>query len=195
MERDEILKMKPEWVWERWSVTTRTRADDHMLLRAVGFPVPDGGPVGLMVGDVVAYTNPALHCGDGKVFGDAEDLIEDGMCPHTYAIRRISRVPKSLRVCRIGGLIKTWNYESFTPGEWRSNVGDVETTEGAEVILAWRSKMFRLADHLEAPLLAVDFVDGYAVDLNTSPGLKWCPGLPSWREVAELIAAECERWR
>lgn len=171
------------------SVTTRTRAEDHLILRAVGFPVPQTGPLGLLSGKVIAYTDSVKHCGEGKVLGDAEDLIDSGMCPHTYSIRQVAPLSRSTRICLIGDLLKTWTYETTTPGEWRSNVGDVEITEDEYRFSMHEEKLRRLSEFLEAPLIAVDLVSGYAIDLNTAPGLKGCPGVPGWREVAERIAA------
>jgi len=82
----------------------------------------------------------------------------------------------SLRYLRIGS--ETWWLEYWSKDEWRSNYGDVDISLASSYMNVPRGFL----DEEPYPMLAADFVKSrygawYAVDYNTSPGLRGTPVL------------------
>jgi hypothetical protein len=194
-------------VWPRYAAAReRDRALDHLLLRCAGLETPEGQPLGGWPGEtiVVAYTDPHAHRGDGKRMGTVDELLAGGVSATTYSVMwvggRYSR-GRSLRLLSCGRSHYWLDYRQRDPGEWRSNVGDVEIVFGMPGRIEERAYQAaaRLQRALKEPLTAVDFVDAgegrwVAVDLNTAPGIRGTPVEDeprAARDVAESIAA---RW-
>ncbi len=193
--------------WERYaSQRDRTRELDHLLLRCAGLETPVGQALGNWPGEtlVVAYTDPRAHRGEGKRLGTVDELLADGVLSVTYSVMWVGGQRsrgRSLRLLSCGRSHFWLDYRQRDPGEWRSNVGDVEITFGMPGRIEERAyeAVGRLQRALKEPLTAVDFVDAgegrwLAVDFNTAPGIRGTPveGEPrAARDVAECIAA---RW-
>lgn len=122
----------------------------------------------------VVYTNPTSHRGEGKILltrkeamllcasGKHEPLLE------CYASQFIeTEFPQSHRILNIGNRQFRINYSS--DDAWRSNCGNVKVEFDEEIFGS-----MKIPSPLDGRALwAVDFVAGYyAVDLNSSPGLK-----------------------
>ena len=191
-------------VWRRFQVTTRTRREDHDLLESAGLAVPNRGPVGVFTPHafVVLYAKPCAHRGEGKrrCRASAAETFS------AYAAAWVGPTSggRTLRLLAIGRMFWWLDYRQRDPGEWRSNVGDVEVTthDGPRDPRTFLDALARLQELLREPLVAVDFVrDGrfddlnaplVAIDLATAPGISGTPVAEhSQRDVAESIAA---RW-
>lgn len=195
-------------VWSRYSTTARTREDDHDLMQAAGLVVPSRGRLDDMFGgrQVVAYTSYRAHRGEGKERGTVRELLDRGLQPELYAAAWVGDPAggRSLRLLSTGRAHWWLIYQARTPGEWRSNVGDVEIT------YAGRDDVPRDFDHdaivasgklqrwLREPLLAIDFVhDGthwVAVDLNTAPGIRGTPVEQERVAAADVAESITRRW-
>lgn len=194
-------------VWPRYAGSCeRDRAMDHLLLRCAGLETPEGQPLGGWPGEtlVVAYTDPHSHRGDGKRMGTVDSLLSGGVPATTYSVMWVGGQRsrgRSLRLLSAGRCHYWLDYRQRDPGEWRSNIGDVEITFGMPGRIEARAyeAVGRLQRALKEPLTAVDFVDAgegrwLAVDLNTAPGMRGTPiedEPRASRDVAEMIAA---RW-
>jgi hypothetical protein len=188
--------------WRRWSRTPRTRSDDHRLLLAAGLSIPrvgrlDSFPPGAVV---VAYLDPCAHRGDGKRRETAAALLADGVLPWTYCTAWVGDLAGgvSIRVLGIGRMFWWLAYGTASPGEWRSNVGDVRVTLAhgypTDDPRDAMSAVGRLQRMLGEPLVAVDFVcdeEGkpWAIDLATAPGVLPAVDLPS-HVIGALRASE-----
>jgi hypothetical protein len=144
--------------------------------------------------EVVVYTNEFAHVGEGKLLLSKYDL-EEIIMNKTLDAEPCEWDGEFLQRCfgsafiGDGGYSKRHlyiGYESFVlsynnADDWRSNVGD-----NIEIRLLNESAMPRA---FEYPLYAIDFVDGLAVDLNVSLGLKNTPIEEELeaKEVVELI--------
>ena len=192
-------------VWRRWSRTTRTRADDHRLLLAAGLTIPRVGRLDSFGPDdgVVAYIEPCAHRGDGKRRWSAGHLIDGGVLPGTYCTAWVGDWAggRSTRVLGIGRMFWWLSYKARGPGEWRSNVGDVEVAlepgYPTDDQRPFHEAVGRLQRMLGEPLVAVDFVQAdsgalLAIDLATAPGVPLDANeRRTALEVAECVAA---RW-
>ena len=174
-------------VFERYARTDMHRHDAFELLSRAGYKVPphgtaaalqavfartDGIPEGrtdthpsMPSGwTVVAYDDPLAHCGEGKRLDYLCNLAPETYCslfmPQETAV--------SYRELWIGRLWVGLCYQS--DDAWRSNVGNVEVVATGMSEGIPRPDVFK-----DYPLIAVDLIgsmeEGFAVDLNTAPGL------------------------
>lgn len=198
--------------WERSARTVATRKEDHDAMAYVGLRVTGArGDLGTLHREgaydrdrlYVAYVDPSAHRGEGKVRGTVDDILRAGVPYGTYASAWHGPPcgGRSTRALAIGRWLFWLDYVQRDRGEWRSNVGDVDVRWGRELLPAdvALAALLKLQRARRAPIVAVDFVgseDGqvWAIDLNTSPGLRGTPietdGL-SAREVYDLC---CARW-
>lgn len=186
-------------VYERMSITKRTRIMDHDLLEDVGFKVPERGLVKDFKGDrysVCVYFDLFAHSGQYKSKVDIG--WARAISPDCYATRWIGQSGMSYRVLAIGSRIFWFRYESDNAFSNRWNVLITE----AKPTWRWSRNaeldIFILQKHLKEPMIAVDFVldggEGYAIDLNTAPGLAGTPvfNYLTGQEIHDLIE---NRWR
>lgn len=181
-------------VFERRSTSEKPRYALLQDLEAAGIPTPPHGTVCTIAnrieehlggtettdGKVVVYLDDTAHCGEGKILVPFNEALLE--YPNHYCTWFIDGRGESLRHLQIGDRAWTLKYVSFH--DWRSNVGD-GTVEVIEEV-ATRFENIRL------PLFAVDFVSGYAVDLNSSPGMT-CSGMEKilpGKEVVTLIESK-----
>jgi hypothetical protein len=175
--------------WRRWSRVARTRSDDHALMSAAGLSIPRRGPLSTfgLADQVVAYVDVCAHRGEGKIRGTAQELRERGTLAGTYCSAWVGHEAGG-RTTRLLGIGRLWwwlTYRQRWPGEWRSNVGDVEvaTHDGPDDPRPYMTALARLQRMLREPLVAVDFVQVgsgasealVAIDLATAPGIAGTP--------------------
>lgn len=165
------------------------RSVDFFLMEQHGLPVVDWGPVaGFAVKDratrVVVYHDEHAHRGEGKELVEAgpyADSAETGGKWMALASRFVGTPGISYRFLSFGTAMSAWlRYQTRTPGEWRSNVGDVdvafcEPPRDLYPTPALAARTSLMAD-LRTPLIAIDFVEAapgswLACDLNTAPGV------------------------
>jgi hypothetical protein len=185
-------------VFERMSRTGMDRlAMLDTLYHEMRLPVPTYGPAKHAIGDGAAakgemwvvHQDPFAHRGEGKVVL-AGSVIRERYDDDATVVRYIEGARgRSLRHLQVGNRAWLLTYESAN--DWRSNCGDVTIRVGGTCHPMTRARW---------PLFAVDFVrdeDGelYAVDLNTSPGLKGTgmEGELKPAEVVRLIKAWVEQ--
>lgn len=177
--------------FHRYSRTDMHRRDAFDLLSMAGYRVPPHGTAHVLSATldahtpagrtVVAYEDPHAHRGDGKKLSVVSLLPPETYCslyiPQTKAV--------SVRELWVGKLWVGLKYQS--DDAWRSNVGEVITA-----ITGMSMDIPRPAAFKDYPLIAVDLVQGeddkgYAVDLNTSPGLDSLRILLSANDVVSYI--------
>jgi len=148
------------------------KAAQFSILRdTLGHLTPPVGPVNCVLGTkwrgktidkVVAYTDDAAHCGEGK---ELVTLDSDGWRTNTTLCSAYLGKPGlSWRKLHVGPHVFWIEYTSTE--SWMSNVGD-GTCEVIGVEMDFGITIY--------PLLAIDFVlddEMYAVDLNVAPGIK-----------------------
>jgi hypothetical protein len=175
--------------WRRTSLGSRTRREDHALMRGVRLDVVEGRSVGKWAPnqEVVVYIYSKSHRGEGKRRCLAHEW--GSTHPDLWASAWVGppKGGESLRCVAIGRETRWLKYRSSN--SWLSNVaeegGDVEITavlpeETHETSGLCRLSIEKLQYWLGEPLIAVDFVeDGEgrlkAIDLNTAPGLRGTP--------------------
>ena len=122
---------------------------------------------------VVVYTDPFAHAGEGKIRCSYTEAMRDH--PDRYASifipQNAAGTGTSLRLLRIGRRQFWLRYTS--QDDWRSNAGDVSI----EVLCEERPMALSLTQKQPEPLLAIDFISGpgntlLAVDYNTAPMLR-----------------------
>lgn len=176
-------------LYERMSETELSRREAFGKMLSMGLNIPPvGTPVvfdefgfSKLAPKLVIYHDQYRHRGEGKslvswtegyeVYSDkfASIYVCDEHMPAT-----------SYRYLRIGNTVVFLKYTSLN--DWRSNCGDVQISQEYSL---WRDVQDN--DPRETPLLAIDFVKSkhdipFALDWNTSPGLKGTP-------MQELISA------
>lgn len=179
----------------RKSRTCLSRSEIFGLLKSKDFDTPVHGickhlsyyfmPESL----VVLHLDEYAHCGEGK------ELIRYDEASRSYPDHFITEYLKgevpglSIRHLTIGN--RSWLLEYKSEDDWRSNAGNVEIKVIKE--LEGSSKSISLL-----PLYAIDFVKDfdvfYAIDFNTSPGLKYTgmEDVLQPKEVAQLIKQSIE---
>lgn len=157
-------------IWERVSDRPPFKIESFRLLEEAGYKVPVHGTKETLLRaglhpktKVVAYYDPKGHCTEGKYLTTLDDVWYDNMYCSQYII---TQRPEHTRVAYIGN--KEAAYKMWSNDEWRSNTGTEIEMESCKV----PQEMER---SLLYPIHAIDFVDGYAVDLNFSPGLGKTP--------------------
>lgn len=143
--------------------------------------------------EVVVYTDPSAHQGDGKIKISLLEAITN--YPEYYASEHIPALPnglgQSLRYLRIGSRQFWLRYTSLD--DWRSNCGDVHI----ELLCEEKPKTI-IESHpniIQHPLFAVDFVQSnklYAIDFNISPSIKGT-GIEDIMTAKEAYT-EIEKW-
>ena len=129
--------------------------------------------------DIVVYTNPNVHCGEGKELMSFRKFVNSPVFHGFLISEYISNcspplnyyISKSTRYLFIGKEAFIYDYVSFS--DWRSNCGDGDILNFRRIDTPnWRKS-------LNYPLLAIDFVgtDGnlHAIDLNVAPGIFGVP--------------------
>lgn len=164
------------------------KSEQLHILESLGFATPPHGRVEDVLDSwweaertwvrwVVAYTDPAAHCGEGKelfnrgrirsnpdMSGRPRFTRERALFCTAFVGDPFARPAVSWRRLQVGRRVFWVEYTSTA--SWMSNVGD-----GTCVVIGdagvWPDGPY--------PLWAVDFVLGremYAVDLNTAPGIR-----------------------
>lgn len=121
--------------------------------------------------NVVVYHDMYAHAGEGKELIHLSDALR--LYPEKFASQYIppnfEKKGETLRYLRIGKRQFWLRYQSSN--DWRSNVGDVSIMALREDRPLSDAAFIKTVN----PLLAIDFVRAdrlYAIDLNTSPGIK-----------------------
>lgn len=155
------------------------------LIGCCGYKViPYGKPKEFNSNDLlVVYLDDTLHAGEGKTVMPqplANTLHPDKLCSLYIASNSISS-----RYLWIGSRCFKLTYENLDKREWRSNVGEVNIRLEKELFNPPHPKCLS-----QFPLVAIDFVADYGIDLNMSPGIKGTgiEDILSGREVYELIS-------
>ncbi len=165
----------------RFSEDDLTKRNQFSLLEAARFQTPVNNYLYKLVNytyepeKYVVYTNPISHRGEGKVVlarkevllktisGNYEPLLN---CYASVFIKTDDEFPRTHRILNIGNRQFRINYTS--DDSWRSNCGNVKVEFDGEI-----TGNLKIPSPLEGRgLWAIDFVNIFAVDLNTSPGLK-----------------------
>jgi hypothetical protein len=181
-------------VFERFTRTDMHRRDVFELLSRAGYKVPPHGTAAKIKSvfhapddgwTVVAYDDPFAHRGEGKRKTGVNTLDPETYCSlYLGTLSEITATNVSYREVWIGRLWIGMCYRSND--EWRSNVGDVEI-----VTTGMSEDIPRPDAFVNFPLVAVDLVgsmdDGYAVDLNTAPGLSAVRDMLRAGEVVDHI--------
>lgn len=126
----------------------------------------------LQLVDLVVYTDPRAHAGEGKVKLSLDEAL--AQYPDCLASEHVpatmNGTGQSLRYLRIGTRQFWLRYTSRD--DWRSNCGEVEI----ELLSEEEPKQIGDLGRIGLPLFAVDFVSAgkalYAMDFNTAPGLR-----------------------
>lgn len=126
--------------------------------------------------DIVLYTDPFAHCGEGKfrINSEVVPFLKDPnliFASEYISNRSYDGAVYSYRHLQIGQKAFTLRYVNYTQDEWRSNVGNqirIDLLGEAEII------------GYDYPLFAIDYLyneDGIklAFDFNTAPGIKSTP--------------------
>lgn len=163
--------------FERFARTDLHRHDAFELLSRAGYKVPPHGTAASIrqtfhaPGDgwpVVAYDDPYAHRGEGKRRVGVATLDPETYCSIFLGTINNINTTVSYRELWIGRLWVGLCYKS--DDEWRSNAGNVDVVATGMSEGMPRPDVFR-----DYPLVAVDLLgsmeDGYALDLNTAPGL------------------------
>jgi len=133
--------------------------------------------------ELVVYTNPMSHRGEGKVkltVKEACDKYPDNLCSLFLSENQKA---VSYRHLQIGEIFVWLKYESLT--DWRSNNGDVEI----EIIDYFYERPYAI----DIPLFAIDFImfkeKLYSMDFNIAPQIKGTgiETLIKSKEIVELI--------
>src|SRR5690606_22183941 len=127
--------------------------------------------------DVVAYYDPRGHATQGKYKTKLKDIYYDNMYCSVFI--HTDGPPSHVRIAHIGN--RSAAYRMWSDHEWMSNTGNTIEMEFLGV-----DKYERLLNY---PVYAIDFVSGYAVDLNLCPGLGKTPiqdAIPA-KEAADAI--------
>lgn len=191
-------------IFTRFSGDFLTKRNQFTLLEASGFLVPRHNYLYKLYNYInwakddsikkfVVYTDHLAHRGEGKIILTREGVkaIEDfseGSLLNCYASQYIqteySPSNKTHRILNIGSRQFRINYSS--DDAWRSNCRNVKVEFDTEIF-----GDMKISSPLEGRALwAIDFVAGiYAIDLNTSPGLKGTgiEDILKPKEVADLI--------
>lgn len=159
-----------------WSIE---RAEMFRTFEHLGLEVPRWGMAGQFdpTTQVVAYTDPLAHCGEGKELGMA------GTFPQSMLVSAYeAELPGiSYRYFNIAGN-SDW-FKHFSTEDWRSNCGDGDLEEmvGFESQRREIDKILKYA--FWNPVYAIDFVVGpskeglilKAIDFNPAPKLSGTP--------------------
>jgi len=165
-------------IYERFSSTASTRADDLKYLADLGWTTPFYGisrnvipyvitELGTSALHFIVYLNEHAHRGEEKLKVTAEVALE--RFPDHFVVLYIRPdVPsKSYRFLQIGK--KPFILIFKSNDEWRSNCGDVEVRLMREGKDGYHPTIHR-------PMFAIDYIVAnkslIAVDFNTAPGLK-----------------------
>lgn len=153
---------------------------------------------------VVVYTDDRAHCGEGKKLVSLSALLiadKELLCSQWINTTGLLSRATSYRLLQIGG--RSWLLRYDGEGGWMSN-----HCEDTQIFIEGECLGFqRWSNHVidGLPLFAIDFVvpvhaptpetiddvirDGYAVDFNSAPGMRWTgmDDLLSAIEVCNLI--------
>ena len=132
---------------------------------------------------VVVYTDDKAHCGEGKKLVDLGLALQDHpccLCSQWINTSGNFDNSTSYRLLQIGDRAFWLRYEGI--GGWMSN-----HCEDTNIYVETECKPINAEVLRHYPLLAIDFVfpvskpyedkvnliDGYAIDFNSAPGMKW----------------------
>jgi len=115
--------------------------------------------------EVVIYHDEYGHRGEGKEILQLDVAMKE--YPDKFCVKYIPNSPDGLgysrRVLVVGN--NMWLIDYWSENDWRSNCGDVH----------WKvlnKNPLRSSGTFKYPMYAIDFVQGYAIDFNTAPGLE-----------------------
>ena len=175
---------------------TMSKLEQFRLLSGIGLRVPFVALGRDMLSDtplrehdlVVVYTDDRAHCGDGKRLSTVGNLTESDealLCSQWINTTGNYDASQSYRLLQIGA--RSWLLRYEGEGGWMSN-----HCEDTQIFIEGECLGFqRWSNHVidGLPLFAIDFVvpvhaptpetiddvirDGYAVDFNTAPGMRW----------------------
>jgi hypothetical protein len=172
-------------VFERLMISGPRKEGQFGLIECCGYKVvAHGRPKDFNSNDLlVVYLDETLHAGEGKTLMPQPIALEQ--YPDRLCSLYIESNSLSTRYLWIGHRCFELIYENLDKREWRSNVGEVDIRFVTELFNHPHPKMLN-----RHPLVAIDFVNGLAIDLNISPGLKWTgiEDILSGREVYKLIS-------
>jgi hypothetical protein len=181
-------------VWKRQYNNGVDRKECLTFMQTLGLKVPPFGtttelteaiPLERLVeigdsSDVVVYTDPLAHAGEGKIklnIMEAAERYPDNLCS-LYIPPDFNKI-FSLRWLKIADKSFLLRYTNHDASEWRSNYGDDIDIELVEnMSLAGSQDLIERLTRF--PLVAIDVVlsskqVAYAVDFNTAPGLRNTP--------------------
>lgn len=136
-------------------------------------------------GDVVVYTDPYAHRGEGKLLMSAAQAL-DSHADH-YAAEYIPALRKnrsvSYRYLQVGQC--KWWLQYWSEHDWRSNVG-----EGGVKLVT--EKVDGYDPTVRYPLWAIDFItletgESFAIDFNTAPSLAPLADTVTPTEIVSLL--------
>ena len=116
---------------------------------------------------VVVYLDPLAHRGENKLITtieDARDRFPDCLCSKYWG--RKPMVAESMRHLQIGD--QAWQIDYTGYGSWMSNNAPVVDIKVVGSIPPFN----QVGAGKYYAMFAIDFVNGTAIDFNTSPGLK-----------------------
>lgn len=173
--------------------TGETRQQGFRHLQDMNLRVPYHGKVCEMYDictgrpKIVLYHDEKAHRGEGKELAILSPSILD-RCPQTLAALYVEcgAYAMSYRYLRLG-LWTCW-LRYFSDDKWRSNYGKVQIDMYNQDPTPYLVFPDKFIDPYHVPLLAIDFVVSWsgmwwAVDYNTSPGIKDTP-------VMDLISGQ-----
>jgi hypothetical protein len=178
-----------------------SRKQGFRHLENMNLRVPYHGTVADMY-DIVGHHRPSVvlyhdwyaHRGEGKSLAILHPLTYDTY-PQTYAALTIvchTEPTISYRYLRLG-LWTCW-LRYMSDDKWRSNCGNVQIDLYSQDPTTCLSFPERFVDPHAVPLLAIDFVRSiggmwWAIDYNTSPGIKDTPVLDliTPQEIVHLV--------
>lgn len=162
--------------------------------------------LGSPLDNIVVYTDPDLHCGDGKILTDFNHALDaypnHWSAPWVNTTGEYDRA-ESHRLLQIGN--RAWWLRYSGVGGWMSNhCGETSITVEGECEALDRENSSHLAGW---PLFAIDFVipvntpidddfqyvidNGFAIDFNSAPGLRGT-GMNDILSAAEIYDLICE---
>lgn len=207
-------------IWNRDSTKGYSKQKQFEMLAKAGYAIPPIGRAqdlfykyyneepdnltredfGYRIRNVIAYTDPNAHCGDGKELwckthcnygnfmgGEAHEKQEQkrNTFASAYVMKKsIAENGVSFRHLQVGKHVFWLRY--WSDEDWRSNCGEGGCKLINYSLFEGYHRTFKL------PLFAIDFVEGrsgtmYAIDFNNAPGIR---GSGVERVLSPILAAE-----
>lgn len=160
---------EPEYTFTRMSRNDITKQDQFDILKdKFNCKIPIVGIVSELnlapEDEVVVYIDPLAHCGEAKEKMTLSKAQEE--YPDKFASQFVGTFPDlpavSYRHLQFGNEAFKLKYTGFN--SWMSN-----NAEKVKIQILSNAKPFPITEY---PLFAIDYVNDYAIDFNTSPGIK-----------------------